>query len=139
MAQWIESEHPRDNDGKFTDKGAGASLKAENLVERAKNIFGARKVEKINGKSYNASNNYKEAIQRIKVVAEQRKNINTFGANKVLWAKFYNKLAEIQYGGSHEKTESGNIKITIEHKGIFYTILYNGDFVNPKILSVIKH
>lgn len=56
MAQWNESEHPRDNDGKFTDKGAGASGTAKTSIERVRKIFEARKVEKVEKntqKSYN--------------------------------------------------------------------------------------
>lgn len=136
MAQWNESEHPRDNDGKFTDKGAGASGTAKTSIERVRKIFEVRKVEKVNGKSYNVNNDYKEPIQRIKAVAIQREKTNGFGENKVLWAKFYNKLAEIQHGGTYNVTKKGNIQITIEKDNVFYDIIFNGDFESPKIYSI---
>lgn len=79
-----------------------------------------------------------ESINK-KVALYKNKRYNNNELNHVVWAKFYNKVAETQHGGAYEKTKSGNISITIEHEGIFYTILYNGDFENPKILKVQKH
>lgn len=139
MAQWNESEHPRKYDGTFTYKGLGESGTAETSIERVRKIFEARKVEKVNGKSYNVNNDYKEPIQRIKAVAIQRKEANGFGENKVLWAKFYNKLAEIQHGGTYNVTKNGNIQITIEKDNAFYDIIFNGDFESPKIYKIIEY
>ena len=116
VADWREEEHPRDKDGKFTDKGE----KKAGSIDRIKSIVEKRKQEKT-------------------VVQKQNKGYNNIKLDKVVWAKFYNKVAEIQHGGAHKKTKSGNISITIEHEGTFYTILYNGDFENPKILKAQKH
>ena len=79
-----------------------------------------------------------ESINK-KVAQKQNKGYNNIELDKVVWAKFYNKVAEIQHGGAYEKTKSGNIRITIDHEGIFYMILYNGDFEDPRILRVTKH
>ncbi len=116
VADWREEEHPRDKDGKFTDKGEKKAVS----IDRIKSIVEKRKQEKT-------------------VVQKQNKGYNNIELDKVVWAKFYNKVAEIQHGGAYEKTKSGNIRITIEHEGTYYTILYNGDFQDPKILRVNKH
>ena len=116
VADWREEEHPRDEDGKFADKGG----KKVSSIDRIRRIIEERK----RGKT---------------VAQKQNKGYNNIVLDKVVWAKFYNKVAEIQHGGTHKKTKSGNISITIEHEGTYYTILYNGDFENPKILKVQKH
>lgn len=116
VVDWREEEHPRIEDGKFTDKGE----KKVSSINRIKRILEERK----RGKT---------------VAQKQNKGYNNIELNKVVWAKFYNKVAEIQHGGAHKKTKSGNIKITIEYEGTFYTILYNGDFEDPRILRVTKH
>lgn len=116
VTDWREEEHPRDKDGKFTDKGEKKAVS----IDRIKSIVEKRKQEKT-------------------VVQKQNKGYNNIELNKVVWAKFYNKVVEIQHGGVYEKTKSGNIRITIEHEGTYYTILYNGDFENPKILRVDKY
>ena len=114
---WREEEHPRIEDGTFTYKNADK----RSSIDRIKRIIEERKRGKTVAQKQNKGYN------------------NNIELNKVVWAKFYNKVAEIQHGGAHKKTKSGNISITIEHEGIFYTILYNGDFENPKILKVQKH
>ena len=116
VADWREEKHPRDNDGKFTDKGE----KKVSSIDRIRRILEERK----RGKT---------------VAQKQNKGYNNIELDKVVWAKFYNKVAEIQHGGAYEKTKSGNIRITIEYEGTFYTILYNGDFEDPRILRVTKH
>lgn len=116
VADWREEEHPRDEDGKFTDKGGDK----RSSIDRIKRIIEERK----RGKTF---------------AQKQNKGYNNIELDKVVWAKFYNKVAEIQHGGAYEKTKSGNIRITIDHEGTFYTILYNGDFENPKILRVDKY
>lgn len=77
--------------------------------------------------------------QQNSVASNNNKRYNNIKFSKVLWAKFYNKIAEVQHGGAHKKTKSGNISITIEHEGIHYIIIYNGDFENPKIINVKKY
>ena len=116
VADWREEEHPRDEDGKFTDKGG----KKVSSIDRIRRIIEERKLGK-------------------KVAQNTNQHYNNIKLDKVVWAKFYNKVAEIQHGGAYEKTRSSNIRITIEHEGTFYTILYNGDFENPKILQVNKY
>ena len=116
VADWREEEHPRIEDGTFTYKNADK----RSSIDRIKRIMEERK----RGKT---------------VAQKQNKGYNNIEINKVVWAKFYNKVAEIQHGGTHKKTKSGNISITIEHEGTYYTILYNGDFENPKLLKVQKH
>ena len=113
---WREEEHPRIEDGTFTYKDADK----RSSIDRIKHIMEERK----RGKT---------------VAQKQNKGYNNIELNKVVWAKFYNKVAEIQHGGVYEKTKFGNIRITIEHEGTYYTILYNGDFEDPKILRVNKH
>lgn len=116
MKEWREVEHPRDRAGKFAVKGG----KNIGSIDRIRRIMEERK-------------------RRKKVAPDQNNGYNNVDIGNAVWAKFYNKLAEIQHGGAHEKTRSGNIRITIEHEGTFYTILYNGDFENPKILQVNKY
>ena len=116
VADWREEEHPRIEDGTFTYKDADK----RSSIDRIKRIMEERKLGK-------------------KVAQNTNKHYNNIKLDKVVWAKFYNKVAEIQHGGVYEKTKSGNISITIEHEGTYYTILYNGDFENPRILRVTKH
>ncbi len=39
MQTWNESDHPRDNDGKFTEKGAGASSAADEPIDPRKIVY----------------------------------------------------------------------------------------------------
>lgn len=139
MAQWNESEHPRDNDGKFTDKGAGSSTSAQKPIERVRKIFEAIRVEKINGKSYNASNDYKEPIQRIKAVAIQRKKANSIKLPQIVMARFNHRLAAINHGEYYEKTSNGNYSVVIDgDNGFLYDVEFTGDISNSQILGYQK-
>ena len=70
MAQWNESEHPRDNDGKFTDKGAGASGTAKTSIERVRNVFEAKK--EFESVAKNANKGYNKNVKRLKDIAFSR-------------------------------------------------------------------
>lgn len=70
MAQWNESEHPRDNDGKFTDKGAGSSTSAKTPIERVRKIFEARK--ELESVAKNANKGYNKNVKRLKDIAFSR-------------------------------------------------------------------
>lgn len=139
MAEWKESEHPRDNDGKFTDKGAGSSLTTKTPIQRVRMIFEARKVDKINGKSYNVSKDYKEPIQRIKDVAIQRRKSNSIKLPKIVMVRFNHRLAAINHGEYYKKTPDGNCSVVIDgDNGFLYNIKFTGDIANSKILGYKK-
>lgn len=106
---WEEEKHPRDNDGKFTEKSGGNRGDA-GQVDRAR-----------------------QTLNRL--INDYKKRVNL---SKVEWKKFFNKIAEVQYGGYAEKLNSGNVAVTIEHDNIHTIIVYNGSFVSPIVSKTIK-
>lgn len=106
---WEEEKHPRDNDGKFTEKSGGNRGDA-GQVDRAR-----------------------QTLNRL--IKDYKKRVNL---SKVEWKKFFNKIAEVQYGGYAEKLNNGNVIVCIEDNNVHTIVIYNGDFVNTKVYKTIK-
>lgn len=122
MKRFEESKHPRDNGGKFTDKGGGNSGAGE-----AKRIF--ELAEKL-GIEYNKNTNY----QTIKARVEQAQKAKRKEASlsKQEWAQYYKALGDEKHGNFVFKTKSGQRVVRLDDK----IVIDNGDFENPRIQNI---
>lgn len=120
MTNWKESEHPRDKDGKFTDKGG----EKKSSVERIKDVFEKRKtIAKSGKKEYNNNRtersgtegyvlNDPESIQVVENI--ERGNLYDLEAlyNLPVFKRIEEKISEYdsKFGVTAEKTDAERIK-----------------------------
>lgn len=122
MKRFEESKHPRDNDGKFTDKGGVNSGAGE-----AKRIF--ELAEKL-GIEYNKNTSYQTVKARVEQAQKaKRKKISL---SKQEWAQYYKALGDEKHGNFVFKTKSGQRVVRLDDK----IVIDNGDFENPRIQNV---
>ncbi len=105
---WDESKCNRDDKGRFAEKGSSG--------------YSSEQLDRARQELDKHIKNYKSRVN----------------LSKVEWKKFYNKIAEVQYGGDYETTSNGKTMITIEHENVHSIIVFNGDFDMPVVNKVIK-
>lgn len=109
---WNESEHPRDDDGKFTDGNGG--------VKKTQWITSKRDYSNVIGVD-NKSLQYDEES-------------GTINLSKQEWAKYYKILGDEQHGDFVYHTHDGGRAVRLENKIVFD----NGDFSKPKVNEVLS-
>ena len=127
MAQFKESEHPRDSDGKFTEKGISKGTKLNTIGKRLK-----ENISKYGGYTPRDYKNYGWA---------RANNILNAGQNK----DFTSKFAQAVNGyGAFPKTSSGEFMIPVsdiygDSEGVNNTIVYcKGTIARPIITRIVK-
>lgn len=110
MAKWNESEHPRDDDGKFTD-GTGGGGKTQWITSKRdySNVQASENDLQENGKSSN-----------IKLSKQE-------------WAQYYKIIGDEQHGDFVYHTETNERYVRLESK----IVIDDNDFVSPKVKEVI--
>ncbi len=115
MAEFREEEHPRDNDGKFKDKGA--SDKFNKLIEKC---------------SDNPEQDKKNIIQ-----TQNNNTPNKGTLTKQEWALWYKAVAEYKKLGYWEhETPNGNGILKIETNNSTKIVITSGTYENPKAMSI---
>lgn len=105
MAKWNESEHPRDDDGKFTDGTGGGRTQWITSKRDFSNVQAGEKDLQENGKSSN-----------IKLSKQE-------------WAQYYKIIGDEQHGDFVYHTQDGGRAVRLENKIVFD----DGDFENPTV------
>lgn len=105
MAKWNESEHPRDDDGKFTDGTGGGRTQWITSKRDFSNVQAGEKDLQENGKSGN-----------IKLSKQE-------------WAQYYKIIGDEQHGDFVYHTQDGGRAVRLENKIVFD----DGDFENPTV------
>ena len=109
MAKWNESEHPRDDDGKFTDGTGGGRTHWITSKRDFSNVQAGEKDLQENGKSGN-----------IKLSKQE-------------WAQYYKIIGDEQHGDFVYHTETNERYVRLESK----IVIDDNDFVSPKVKEVI--
>lgn len=109
--KWNESEHPRDDDGKFKD-GTGGGGKTQWITSKRdySNVQAGEKDLQENGKSSN-----------IKLSKQE-------------WAQYYKIIGDEQHGDFVYHTKDGGRAVRLENKLLFD----NGSFSTPKVNKMLK-
>lgn len=110
MAKWNESEHPRDDDGKFTDGTGGGKTQWITSKRDFSNVQADEKDLHENGKSSN-----------IKLSKQE-------------WAQYYKIIGDEQHGDFVYHTQDGGRAVRLENK----IVLDNGNFENPQVSNIIE-
>lgn len=110
MAKWNESEHPRDDDGKFTDGTGGGETQWITSKRDFSNVQADEKDLHENGKSSN-----------IKLSKQE-------------WAQYYKIIGDEQHGDFVYHTQDGGRAVRLENK----IVLDNGNFENPQVSNIIE-
>lgn len=110
MAKWNESEHPRDDDGKFTDGTSGGRTHWITSKRDFSNVQADEKDLHENGKSSN-----------IKLSKQE-------------WAQYYKIIGDEQHGDFVYHTQDGGRAVRLENK----IVLDNGNFENPQVSNIIE-
>jgi hypothetical protein len=105
MAKWNECEHPRDDDGKFTDGTGGGRTQWITSKRDFSNVQAGEKDLQENGKSSN-----------IKLSKQE-------------WAQYYKIIGDEQHGDFVYHTQDGGRAVRLENKIVFD----DGDFENPTV------
>lgn len=109
--KWNESEHPRDDDGKFTDEtGGGGKTQWITSKRDYSNVQASEKDLQENGKSSN-----------IKLSKQE-------------WAQYYKIIGDEQHGDFVYHTQDGGRAVRLENK----IVLDNGNFENPQVSNIIE-
>lgn len=109
MAKWNESEHPRDDDGKFTDGTGGGRTQWITSKRDFSNVQANENDLQENGKSSN-----------IKLSKQE-------------WAQYYKIIGDEQHGDFVYHTETNERYVRLESK----IVIDDNDFVSPKVKEVI--
>ena len=107
--KWNESEHPRDDDGKFTDGTGGGRTHWITSKRDFSNVQAGEKDLQENGKSGN-----------IKLSKQE-------------WAQYYKIIGDEQHGDFVYHTETNERYVRLESK----IVIDDNDFVSPKVKEVI--
>lgn len=110
MAKWNESEHPRDDDGKFTDGTGGGRTQWITSKRDFSNVQADEKDLHESGKSGN-----------IKLSKQE-------------WAQYYKIIGDEQHGDFVYHTKDGGRAVRLENKLLFD----NGSFSTPKVNKMLK-
>ncbi len=110
MAKWNESEHPRDDDGKFTDGTGGGKTQWITSKRDFSNVQADEKDLHENGKSSN-----------IKLSKQE-------------WAQYYKIIGDEQHGDFVYHTQDGGRAVRLKNK----IVLDNGNFENPQVSNIIE-
>ena len=105
MSKWNECEHPRDDDGKFTDGTGGGRTQWITSKRDFSNVQAGEKDLQENGKSSN-----------IKLSKQE-------------WAQYYKIIGDEQHGDFVYHTQDGGRAVRLENKIVFD----DGDFENPTV------
>lgn len=119
-----ESKHPRDGDGKFTDKGGENSKAGE-----AKRVF--ELADKL-GIEYNKDTSYQTIKARVEQ-AEKEKRAEA-SLSKQEFAQYFKILGDEQHGDFVYRTKSGQRVVRLENK----IVIDNGSFENPRVRKVYE-
>lgn len=110
MAKWNESEHPRDDDGKFKDGTGGGKTQWITSKRDFSNVQADEKDLQENGKSSN-----------IKLSKQE-------------WAQYYKIIGDEQHGDFVYHAQDGGRAVRLENK----IVLDNGNFENPQVSNIIE-
>lgn len=110
MAKWNESEHPRDNDGKFTDGTGGGRTHWITSKRDFSNVQADENDLHESGKSGN-----------IKLSKQE-------------WAQYYKIIGDERHGDFVYHTQDGGRAVRLENKLLFD----NGSFSTPKVNKMLK-
>lgn len=110
MAKWNESEHPRDDDGKFTDGTSGGRTQWITSKRDFSNVQANENDLHESGKSGN-----------IKLSKQE-------------WAQYYKIIGDEQHGDFVYHTKDGGRAVRLENKLLFD----NGSFSTPKVNKMLK-
>lgn len=110
MAKWNESEHPRDDDGKFTDETGGGKTQWITSKRDFSNVQANENDLHESGKSGN-----------IKLSKQE-------------WAQYYKIIGDEQHGDFVYHTKDGGRAVRLENKLLFD----NGSFSTPKVNKMLK-
>ncbi len=110
MAKWNESEHPRDDDGKFTDGTGGGKTQWITSKRDFSNVQANENDLHESGKSGN-----------IKLSKQE-------------WAQYYKIIGDEQHGDFVYHTKDGGRAVRLENKLLFD----NGSFSTPKVNKMLK-
>lgn len=109
MAKWNESEHPRDDDGKFTDGTGGG---------RTQWITSKRDFSNVQANE----NDLHESGKSGKIELSKQE-----------WAQYYKIIGDEQHGDFVYHTETNERYVRLESK----IVIDDNDFVSPKVKEVI--
>lgn len=104
---WDESDHPRDDDGKFTDSNKTHWITSKRDYS---NVIGVDK----------------------KSLQSDGEN-GTINLSKQEWAQYYKIIADEQHGDFVYHTHDGERAVRLENK----LVIDNGSFVKPKVKNAI--
>lgn len=108
MAKWNESEHPRDDDGKFTDG---------------------------NGSRWTTSKrDYSNVQGEEKKRLQSDSGSGKISLSKQEWAQYYKIIGDEQHGDFVYHTQDGGRAVRLENK----IVLDNGSFENPQVSNIIE-
>lgn len=110
MAKWNECEHPRDDDGKFTDGTGGGRTHWITSKRDFSNVQANENDLHESGKSGN-----------IKLSKQE-------------WAQYYKIIGDEQHGDFVYHTQDGGRAVRLENK----IVLDNGNFENPQVSNIIE-
>ena len=138
MANFDESKHPRDDDGKFTD-GNGSrwttSKRDYSNVQggEAQRVFDEAKQLGVDTKGI-------DNLDVIKAKVEEKKRLQSdsesgkISLSKQEWAQYYKILGDEQHGDFVYHTQDGGRAVRLENKLLFD----NGSFSTPKVNKMLK-
>lgn len=108
MAKWNESEHPRDDDGKFTDG---------------------------NGSRWTTSKrDYSNVQGEEKKILQSSSGSDKISLSKQEWAQYYKIIGDERHGDFVYHTQDGGRAVRLENK----IVLDNGSFENPQVSNIIE-
>lgn len=108
MAKWNECEHPRDDDGKFTDG---------------------------NGSRWTTSKrDYSNVQGEEKKRLQSDSGSGKISLSKQEWAQYYKIIGDEQHGDFVYHTQDGGRAVRLENK----IVLDNGSFENPQVSNIIE-
>lgn len=110
MAKWNESEHPRDDDGKFTDGTGGG---------RTQWITSKRDFSNVQANENDLHESGKSG--KIKLSKQE-------------WAQYYKIIGDERHGDFVYHTQDGGRAVRLENK----IVLDNGNFENPQVSNIIE-
>lgn len=138
MADFDESKHPRDDDGKFTD-GNGSrwttSKRDYSNVQtgEAQRVFDEAKQLGVDTKGI-------DNLDVIKAKVEEKKRLQSdIGSGKISlskqeWAQYYKIIGDEQHGDFVYHNQYGGRAVRLENK----IVLDNGNFENPQVSNIIE-
>lgn len=127
-----EEEHPRDNGGKFTDKGKGSERRNERIQWARENSIDL---------PLNADGSLDDLKLQELYDTEQAKQNSNGGVNlsKQEWAMFYERIGKIKNEGHYvPKTSNGEMIIPIETAKSNVIILAKGTHQRPIVKLALR-